>query len=305
MKVRILNWVIIVDILSFVLVLSIILIPYTAARVIFGLPFLLFFPGYTLVSAVFAGRHMDWVERFALSVGMSVAVVGMIGFGLNYTSWGISLDPVLYCIAAFILVTSAVALIRRAGSQSGRFSTQVSIRLPGWGGTPLGKALTIAVVVAMFGALSVLGYTVASPKIGEKFTEFYILGINGRAQDYPTEFTLEDQKVTAVAYGNTSVATAAAFGTVTVGIVNHEQHSVVYSFRLTIDGEPANIDFDGKSISSVDNIELGQGDKWENAIGIIPTHAGSNQKVEILLFSGSETAPENSLHLWIDVIGAN
>ena len=30
-------------------------------------------------------------------------------------------------------------------------------------------------------------YVIITPKEGEKFTEFYILGPNGTASDYPTE----------------------------------------------------------------------------------------------------------------------
>jgi len=89
----------IIDILSVLLILIIIFIPATVARVILGLPFLLFFPGYVLVAALFPRSEMDAIERIALSFGMSIAVTTLIGLGLNYTSWGIRLETVLYSIS--------------------------------------------------------------------------------------------------------------------------------------------------------------------------------------------------------------
>ena len=101
MKLKTLNGILIIDILSVLLILSVVFIPSTVARVILGLPFLLFFPGYTLVAALFVKKEgMDNIERVALSCGMSIAITALIGFGLNYTPWGIRLEPVLYSLTA-------------------------------------------------------------------------------------------------------------------------------------------------------------------------------------------------------------
>ena len=62
---------------------------------------------------------MDTVERVALSFGMSLVLVPMVGLLLNYTPWGIRLEPILYSVTAFIFATSAIALIRRVRT-SGR-----------------------------------------------------------------------------------------------------------------------------------------------------------------------------------------
>ena len=39
-----------------------------------------------------------------------------------------------------------------------------------------GKALSIVLVVSILGALGILGYIIAIPKVVEGFTEFYIPG---------------------------------------------------------------------------------------------------------------------------------
>ena len=36
-------------------------------------------------------------------------------------------------------------------------------------------------------------YVIITPKEGEKFTEFYILGPNGTASDYPTELKVGEE----------------------------------------------------------------------------------------------------------------
>ena len=76
-------------------------------RVILGLPFILFIPGYILIFALFPNkkkdRGIDIIERIALSFGLSIAIVPLIGLGLNYTSWGIRLEPILLSIFIFII----------------------------------------------------------------------------------------------------------------------------------------------------------------------------------------------------------
>ena len=307
MKLKILNEILIIDILSVLLILSIAFIPSTAPRVILGLPFLLFFPGYTLVTALFVKKSgMNNIERLALSIGMSIAVVALLGFGLNYTTWGIRLEPVLYATFAFICVMSAITLIRRARIlKINKFTTEFTLSLPGWGGSTFNKSLSIILVIAIFGALGTLVYTTLEPKIGEIFTEFYIQGKNGKAQDYPTTFTIESGSVTQVTYGDGTIDTSSGFGKVTLGIVNHEQQTVVYSVKMTIDSEPVDINFNGTETAVLGPIELQQSEKWENQLEFAPHHSGDNQKVELFLFKGVETTAENSLHLWINVDPGN
>ena len=284
MKLKTLNGILIIYILSVLLILSVVFIPSTVARVILGLPFLLFFPGYTLVAALFVKKEgMDNIERVALSCGMSIAITALIGFGLNYTPWGIRLEPVLYSITSFIFVTSAIALIRRARIlKINKVTTGLNLSLPGWGGSTFNKSLSIILVIAIFGALGTLGYTIFEPKIGEKFTEFYILGINSKGQYYPTEYVMNNGQITQVIYGNGIVDAINGFGIVTLGIVNQEQQAAVYWVKMTINGEPVNINFGGIISNVLGPIELQQGERWEQKIGITPQQTGDNQEVELL-----------------------
>lgn len=60
----------------------------TPIRVLLALPLVLFIPGYSLIAALFpTDEDLDLIERIALSFGLSIAVVPLIGLGLNYRLW--------------------------------------------------------------------------------------------------------------------------------------------------------------------------------------------------------------------------
>jgi uncharacterized membrane protein len=303
LKLRISNGILIIDILSILLIVSIIFIPSTVARVILGLPFLMFFPGYTLTAVLFVKKEgMSNIEWIALSFGMSIAVTALIGFGLNYTPWGIRLESVLYSMTAFIFATSTIAIVRRIlVLKINKFTTEFTLCLRGWERITVDKLLSIIIVVVIIIAFGTLGYTIVAPKIGERFTEFYIVGIKDKAEDYPTEYVMNNGQISQVIYSNGTIDVSSMSGKVTVTIVNHEQQAVVYSVKMTINGEQVDINSNGTLTDILGPIYLKQGEKWENEIGITPDHVGDNQKVELSLFKGSGTIAEDSLHFWINV----
>lgn len=90
----------------------------TPIRAVLGFPLVLFVPGYVLISALFPEKgELDAIERLALSIGLSICVVVFIGLGLNYTPWGIRLKPILFSIATFTLVFTAISAYRRSKAQ--------------------------------------------------------------------------------------------------------------------------------------------------------------------------------------------
>jgi len=86
--------------------------PLVYARYILGSIFILWLPGYTLTKALFPTKEIDHIERAALSIGMSLAVVPITGLLLNYTPWGIRLTPVTLSLLALTLALATVALLR-------------------------------------------------------------------------------------------------------------------------------------------------------------------------------------------------
>ena len=303
MKVRLPNGLLIIDILTVLLVLAVLVIPSNFLRIAFGLPFLLFFPGYVLVTAIFARTGgMDRIENIALSFGMSIAVIALIGLGLNYTLWGIRLEPVLFAISAFIFILSGIAMLRQRQYGVFKLFTEHHLELPGWEGSPWNKALSIILAFAILGTVGVLIYTVSSPKVGERFTEFYILGLENKAIDYPTEFIMEANQVVSVWYGDAATAVSDNTGRVTLGIVNQEQQQTSYSVSIQIDGQPVIIAYNGQNVSRLNAILLEQGEKWEGEIGFAPIHTGENQKVEFLLYKDNSAESYKSLHLWSNAL---
>ena len=129
-------------------------------------------------------------------------------------------------------------------------------------------------VVSILGALGTLGYTIANPKIGEKFTEFYILGPEGKAADYPSELKI----------GET--------GMVMVGIINHEQGGISYHVEIRSDGT---------LIGELGSVILYNDEEWEQKVTFTPVTAGENQKIEFLLFREGDSEPYNQLHLRVNV----
>jgi len=88
--------------------------PLITLRWIVGSIFVLFLPGYVTVQALFPeGQELDKIERFALTIGLSLAITPLIGLLLNYTPWGIRLDPIVVALSLFTLGLAATGTFRK------------------------------------------------------------------------------------------------------------------------------------------------------------------------------------------------
>ena len=88
-------------------------IPWSIVRIISGGVFVLFVPGYALVQLLFPKKEMDLIERVAFSIGLSLAVVPLVGFLLNYSPWGIRLDPIVVSISLLSIVLAFASVYRK------------------------------------------------------------------------------------------------------------------------------------------------------------------------------------------------
>jgi|GEM_PF-159485 len=268
-----------------VIALTLLLFPVVAfstgpLRIALGLLFVIFFPGYTLLSALFPRQEsLGGIERLALSFGLSIAVVPLIGLVLNYTPWGIRLYPILISITLFILITSAVGWYRqRKLPATERLSVTFGAGWLKWGGiSKLDRGLSVLLAAAIVAALVSLGYAVAAPKQGESFSEFYILGIEGKAEDYPWQVLLGEPIE------------------VVIGVVNHEHLPASYEAAISIDGVEK---------KRVDIGMLAHEEKQERRVSIIPQALGENRKVDFYLYKNGQDQPyfEDPLHLYVDVV---
>lgn len=290
-------------ILSIALIIIIVYVPETWVRAVIGLPFILFTPGYSLITVLFPQRSkIGGIERVALSIGLSFAVVALLGLGLNYTPWGITLWSSIIATGSFVLLLTIVAEFRRYRLPSDeRFSVEINFSNISLGENTLSRILSVILILAVIGTIGTLIYTVTNPKTGEVFTEFYILGINGEAADYPSSFVLSDGGVISVTYGDDFVETASV-GKITIGIINREQQETIYEVMIEINGEQIDILADSNAVDKLGPINLQNDESYESEIGFAPSYAGDDQRMDFILLVDGQQYFDDPLHIWIDII---
>jgi uncharacterized membrane protein len=295
----------------------------TPLRIVLGLPFVLFLPGYAFIAALFpeAGEGpvedederslrdggIDGIERVALSFGLSIAISPLIGLVLNFTPWGIRTVPIVVSIGGFTLVSVIVGAVRRwelpeeerfavpyqewyAAGKSELFEPD----------TQVDAALNVLLVLSVLLAVGSVGYAVAVPKQGESFTEFYLLTHNETgalvADDYPSEFAVGQSKH------------------VVVGIGNEEHEPVDY----TVVVELQNVSFENNETIVHQERELDRfgtqlenNETWTTTYNVTPEMEGQRLRLAFLLYN--ESVPSNptvanayrETHLWVNVSRGN
>jgi hypothetical protein len=101
-------------------ILSMISIYFTSGaalylRYIFGGLLILFLPGYSLVEFLFARKQdmEDNLTRAALSIGLSLAIVPLVGLVLNFTPFGIRLLPVALSLGGISIILLFLSLAKK------------------------------------------------------------------------------------------------------------------------------------------------------------------------------------------------
>lgn len=135
--------------------------------------------------------------------------------------------------------------------------------------------LTIILIFTIVLAIGALIYVITVPKIGEKFTEFYILNsTTGKADNYPNKLKINDST------------------TLLIGIVNHEYSIVNYTIQIDLD----------KNILISEKLKLNNNETWEKNMTFIPNKNGTDMKLQFLLYKENNfTDPYRDLHLWVNV----
>ncbi|MFC2034984.1 DUF1616 domain-containing protein [Chloroflexota bacterium] len=136
------------------------------------------------------------------------------------------------------------------------------------------KILFIILILAVLAAIGTLIYVITTPTVRETFTEFYILGNEGKAEGYPNDLVVGKET------------------NVIVGIINREHVTMSYHVEVRI--------------NKVKNNEWGplvldHDEKQEQIISFQIGIVGDNQKVEFLLYKRGQSEPHHSLHLLVNV----
>ncbi len=326
------------------------LVRETPLRVALGLPFVLFVPGYAVIAALFpeegAGddegdgdgaegssdgdegtgpvggvreRGIDGIERVALSFGLSIAVVPLVGLVLNFTPWGIRLAPIMVAVSGVTLAATGVAASRRRALPA---AERFRVPYRTWYRTGRAEllepdsradaALNVLLVASVVLAVASVGYAVAVPKQGEAFTEFYLLTENESgdlvADGYPTEMTAGEPTALTVGVGNNEHRT--------------ETYTVVAELQRvrTVNDTRVRTTSDGTDVRRVNETIVEEATEvarfrptvrdngtWLRSHTVTPRRTGERLRLQYLLYREEPPEPPNrsaayrELHLWVNV----
>lgn len=280
----------------------------TSIRVLLALPLVLFIPGYALIAALFpTDEDLDLIERIALSFGLSIAVVPLIGLGLNYTPWGIRLDPIVLSLSLFTIIMVLIAQGRRAMTDpDDRYRFPADEIMAGireeffpTEGNRTDKILSIILLISILAAIGTTIFVIAFPKEGEKFTEFYILGEKRMAADYPDRLFIGEEYP------------------MYIGVGNHEYRNVSYTIevhQITMEtDESGNVSYITRmNMTDRLSVAVPHNETVTLPYNLTAADKGYN-RIEFLLFN--ESVPDRSvwgmerinqsyrdLHLWVKVL---
>jgi uncharacterized membrane protein len=272
-------------------------------RLILALPMILFIPGYVLVAALFPDTaDIDMIERLVFSIGASIVVTPLIVLLLNFTLWGIRLEPVLITLTIFVVAMIIIATFRRSATPpESRYNLPIPeiLRHIRYDCTRSNQSpdSRLSFFICIFAILLLIVSTllvISLPNAGDKFTEFYILGENRTAGTYPEMIS---PGVPHVMY---------------TGVGNHEYRTINYTVEIYL--VPMNVTAATTSspptLLKSYSVSLGH-----NQTSILPLEfsvpSAGSYRMEYLLFnelvpgsSISEPARVNAsyrnLHLWIN-----
>jgi uncharacterized membrane protein len=306
-------------------------------RIVIGLLFLLFIPGYAFVAALFpeqadsgdaADRDgsggseggndetplstfradgIDGIERVALGFGTSISIVPLLGLVLNFSPWGIRLVPVLLTVSGFTIVATAVAASRRRQlPPKERFTVPydrwlASVRCELFAPeTRTDTALNALLVLSVLLAVASVSYAVAVPQQGEEFTEFYVLTEN------ETGDLVADNYPTQFKVGEPK--------SLHVGIGNHEHQRMDYVVVVKIQ----HVANENNSTQVREERELNRvhasidaNETWLQEMTVQPRMEGERLRFTFLLYrDGAPAQPTvknayHELHLWVNVTAAD
>ena len=264
---------------------QVVLAPLSLLRLFAALVYVLFVPGYLLQLILFPRAvALEMPGRLALSLGLSVALIPPLALILDRLPWGVRMVPILAGYGVLLVLLSLVAGVRRLWLPPGeRFRLRIEADLPGWWAhqeRPERVLYVILLVVILLAVLTAAAIIVL-PRSGEQFTEFYVLGPEGFAEDFPYE-VVAGQPVS-----------------LTLGVNNRELGSHTYRVEVWA--------FDPSSdrrtlVAEQDAINLDSNQNHEWPLTWSMPWVGDDQQVQFLLYIDQNPDPYRQLRLWLNVI---
>ena len=88
-------------------------------RVFLGSLLTCFLPGYTLLRILDSSKSIDTLLKIILSLGVSLALVSIVGLLLNFTPWGIMTLSVALSLAGLTVAFSCISLVQEFKVKTG------------------------------------------------------------------------------------------------------------------------------------------------------------------------------------------
>lgn len=262
---------------SLLLIPAVVFTDSLAARVILGVPFLLFIQGYAIAAAFFPGRtRLSAIERLTYSTVLSIALVMLDGLLLNYV-WTIDVYPLLISLEGLTLPVLTLAWVRRRDlMEDERMPLNRAETRPA---TVIIDKILIGVLVLAIGAAGVTA-VYAGSKNTQPYSEFYLLGTEGKAAGYQQKMAVGQ------------------LGQLTLVLTNHEALDVAYTIRIVQEDGYALIN--GNEQDEISFV-LPNGQKQRYTITFSFAAAGAGKKLEFDLYKGNDTEIYLRTYLRVDV----
>lgn len=265
----------------------------TPVRITVAVPFVLFAPGYALVSALFpeapgeepgGSPGLGTAARVVVSVAASAVVVPALGFVLTATPNGFSLVGFFLVVGAFTVAGTVVAAVRRRRlPPESRYT--VAYRPPvarlqaELGGAGPHWTLQIALAVTVLLAVSSAAYAVFVPSQSNGFTEFYVSNGTGEHSvgEYPTELV----------YDRSTRLTAA--------VANRERQPMAYSLVVQLQ----RVRIEGNRTVVLERRELARttrrvspGRTWQFRPTVTPTLRAEDRQLRLVYLLYRQSPPD-------------
>jgi uncharacterized membrane protein len=240
-----------------------------------GLLAVLVVPGYALAAALFpTDEQIDFVERLALSVGLSIALIAVLALLLDPIPEGLSFPAIRTALTTVSASALVVGFVRR--------STAPPARARAWGGRSAGRPAARPSRAARFTrwivvANLLVGALAYGTTVGQRPpypTEFYVLGPEGRLTGYPREVALGDPVV------------------FRLGVRQAQNENGTYQ---------ATVRRGDTVLATLGPISLGPGARWEQDVRVTADVAGPSQELTLELARPGGARPVRALRLWLDV----
>lgn len=192
-------------------------------RTVFLIPLLLFIPGFCCSAALFPrDGDLKFLERMYISIGISAAIDILTLTGLYFSPWAVQLDNLIIFLVMISVALIPIAHFRRAMLRNQDmvkvqfYKVVVAIRdaiFPS-NSSRSDHLLRLILILALLTAVGATLFLIITPPVTDNFTEFYILGPDQKANNYP------ESLVTGQKYP------------VFLGVRNHEHRNVTYTIEV-------------------------------------------------------------------------